>query len=67
MAGLAILTALVAGAVAFMQVAVPLAPPSFALAEATHYWQVAMIAGLVVLIAGGVTAWLALATARRSE
>jgi hypothetical protein len=58
MAGLAILTVVVAGAVAFMQVTVPLAPPSLAPGDVAEYWQVAMIAGLVVLIATGVVAWL---------
>ena len=58
MAALAILTALVVGAVAYMQLAVPLAAPNFAHAQATDYWLVALIAGLGVLTAAGAVAWM---------
>jgi hypothetical protein len=58
MAGLATLTVVVAASVAFMQVTVPLAPPSLAPGDVRGYWKVAMIAGLVVAIAGSVVAWL---------
>jgi hypothetical protein len=67
MAGLAILTSVVVGALAFMQLKIPLAAPSFAHAEATTYWQVAVIAGLVVVIATAAVAWLALVGSRRRE
>ena len=67
MAALAILTALVGGAVAYMQLAVPLAAPNFAHVEATEYWQVALIAGLGVLTAAGAITWLALGASRRRE
>jgi hypothetical protein len=59
MIGLAILTAVAAAAVTYMQLAVPLAAPSLARRDATNYWQVAMIAALVVLIAAGAIGWLA--------
>ena len=67
MVALAILTALVVGAVTYMQLAVPLAAAKFAHAEATDYWQVALIAGLGVLMAAGAVAWLALGASRRRE
>jgi hypothetical protein len=59
MTGLAILTVVLGGALAYMQVAVRLAAPTLARADLTHYWQVAMIGGLGVLIAASVIAWLA--------
>jgi len=59
MTRLAILTAVAAAAVTYMQLAVPLAAPSLARRDATAYWQVAMIAALVVLIAAGAIGWLA--------
>jgi hypothetical protein len=63
MAGLAILTAAIGAAVAFMQVAVPLPDPTRA--RVADYWQVAVIATLSVLIVSGAIAWLALS--RRGE
>jgi hypothetical protein len=65
MSGLAILTAVVGGAVAFMQATVPLASPGLARADVTEYREVAVIAGLAVLIAAVAIAWLALAGPRR--
>jgi len=59
MTRLAILTAASAAAVTYMQLAVPLAAPGLAGRGATQYWQVAMIAGLVVLITSGAITWLA--------
>src|ERR1700674_2641968 len=59
MAGLLILTTVAAAALTYMQLAVPLAAPSLARRNATAYWQVAMIAALVVLIAAGAIGWLA--------
>jgi hypothetical protein len=67
MAGLAVLTAAVAAAVAYLQVTVPLAGPSLARAAASEYWQVAVIAGLVVVIAGASLAWLALGASKRTK
>jgi hypothetical protein len=65
MAGLAILTAAIGAAVAFMQFAVPLPAPTLARARVADYWQVAVIAALSVLIVSGAIAWLVLS--RRSE
>jgi hypothetical protein len=65
MGGLAILTAVAAGAIAYMQAAVPLASPGLARADVTDYREVAVIAGLAVLIAAVAIAWLALARPRR--
>ncbi len=59
MTGLAILTAVVVAAVAYMQVAVPLAAPSLTHADVTAYWQVSLVVGAAVLIAAGAIAWLA--------
>jgi hypothetical protein len=59
MTGLFILTAVAAAALTYMQLAVPLAAPTFARRNATTYWQVALVAALVVLIAAGVMGWLA--------
>jgi hypothetical protein len=67
MTGLAVLTVLVAAAVVYLQVAVPIAGPDLARADAVHYWQVAMIAGLVVLVGTAAVAWLCLRAWRRSE
>jgi hypothetical protein len=49
MTGPAILTVLVAAAVAYMQETVPITGPNLARANAVDYWQVAMNAGLVVM------------------
>jgi hypothetical protein len=65
--GLAALTILVAAAVVYMQATVPIAGPDLARADAVHYWQVAVIAGLVVLVATAGVAWLCLRAWRRSE
>ncbi len=65
--GLATLTAVVAAAVAYLQVRVPLAGPTFARTDAIDYWAVALIAGLVVLIAAAAVAWLSLGAAQRRE
>jgi hypothetical protein len=59
MTGLALLTAVAGAAVTWMQLAVPLAAPSLSHRDATAYWQVAMIAALVVLISAGAIGWLA--------
>jgi Na+/citrate or Na+/malate symporter len=65
MTRLAILTAVVAAAVVYLQVTVPLPGPSLTHADAIHYWPVAVIAGLSrpdrggrggVAITGGVKA-----------
>jgi hypothetical protein len=60
MTGLATLTVVVAAAVAYVQVTVPLAAPGLTRADTMHYWPVAVIAGLVVLIATAAVAWLSL-------
>ncbi len=65
MTGLAVLTGLVAAVVAYVQVTVPIASPGLAHADAIHYWRVAVIAGLVVLIAAAAIAWLSLRAWRR--
>ncbi len=67
MTGLATLTALAAAAVAYLQVTVPLAGPTFARTDAIDYWPVAVIAGLVVLIATAAVAWLSLGASQRRE
>jgi hypothetical protein len=67
MIGLAILTAVMAAAVAYLQVSVPLAGPSLARKDEIYYWQVAVIAGLVILIAAAAVAWLALGASERKE
>jgi hypothetical protein len=58
MSGLALLSAAAGAAVSYLQVTVPLAGPRFARADATEYWQVALIAGLVVVIATAAIVWL---------
>ena len=67
MTGLAVLTAVVAAAVAYMQVTVPLAGPTLAHADEISYWPVAVIAGLVVLVAAAAVAWLSLGAINRRE
>lgn len=66
MTGLAILTGVVAAAVAYLQVAVPLAGPSLARAEVTGYWQVAVIAGFAVLIGAAAVDWLSRRALKRT-
>jgi hypothetical protein len=67
MGGLAILTAVVAAIVAYLQLTVPLAGPSLTHADVIHYWPVAVIVGLFVLIAAAALAWLSLGALRRRE
>ncbi len=67
MTGLAVLTGLVAAVVAYVQVTVPTASPGLAHTDAIRYWRVAVIMGLVVLIAVAAIAWLSLRTWRRRE
>jgi hypothetical protein len=67
MTGLGMLTVLVAAAVVYIQVTVPIAGPDVARADAAHYWQVAVIAGLVVLVATAAVAWLSLRAWKRTE
>jgi hypothetical protein len=67
MAGLAVLTGLGAAVVAYLQVTVPLPGPSLTHADALHYWLVAVISGLLVLIAAAVVMWLSLRAWRRME
>ena len=67
MTELATLTSVVAAAVAYLQVTVPLAGPTFAPSDAIDYWPVAVIAGLAVLIAAAAVAWLSLGPLKRSE
>jgi hypothetical protein len=67
MIGLAVLTALIGGVVAFLQVSVPLPAPSLGHAEIIYYWPVALIAGLVVLILTAAVAWLAVWAGRGGE
>jgi type VI protein secretion system component VasK len=67
MTGLASLTAVAAGAVAYMQVTVPLAGPSLARGDVSQYWSTAVIAGLVVLIATSAVVWLVLAASRKEN
>jgi hypothetical protein len=67
MTGLAMLTAAVASAVGYLEVTVPLAGPSFAHAKAFDYWQVAAIAGLVVLVAAIAVAWLSFWAMKRKQ
>jgi hypothetical protein len=59
MTGLAVLTALIGGVVAFLQVSVPLPAPTLGHAGIIEYWPAALIAGLVVLILTAAVAWLA--------
>jgi hypothetical protein len=65
--GLAILTAAVAAAVVYLQVGVPLAGPGLPRAQATAYWPVAVIAGVVVLVGSIAVAWLSLGAMKRRE
>ena len=65
MTGLAILTGLVGAAVAYMQVTVPIAGPDLAHADAVHYWRVAVIAGVVVLVVAAAVAWFSLRAWKR--
>ncbi len=67
MTGLGILTAVMGAAVAYLQVTVPLAGPTFAHADAIDYWPVTVIAGLAVLIAAAAVAWLSLGALKRRE
>ena len=67
MTGLAVLTGLVAGVVAYLQVTVPIAGPSLAHADAIYYWRVAVVAAATVAIATAVTAWLSLRAWRRRK
>jgi hypothetical protein len=67
MAGLAVLTGLVAAVVAYLQAAVPVAGPGLAHADAIHYWRVAVTGGLVVLIATGAIVWLSVRAWRRRK
>jgi hypothetical protein len=59
MTGLAVLTALIGGVVAFLQVSMPLPAPTLGHAGIIYYWPVAVIAALVVLILTAAVAWLA--------
>ncbi len=65
--GLGILTGVAAGAVAYMQVTVPLAGPSLARSDVSQYWLVAMLAGVVVLIATSAVVWLVLSASRKEN
>jgi hypothetical protein len=67
MTGLATLTVVVAAAVAYVQVTVPLAAPGLSHADAIFYWPVAVVAGLVVLIATAAVAWLSLGATKRRQ
>lgn len=67
MTGLAVLTGLMAAVVAYLQVTVPIAGPRLAHADAIHYWRVAVIAGLVALIAAAAIAWLSRRAWKRRE
>ncbi len=67
MTGLAVPTGLVAAVVAYVQVTVPIASPGLAHTDAIHYWRVAVIGGLVVLIAAAAIAWLSLRAWRRKD
>jgi len=67
MAGLALLTGLVAAVVGYLQVTVPITGPGLAHADAVYYWPVALIAGLGVLSAGTAIGWLSLRSWRRRD
>jgi hypothetical protein len=65
MTWLAVVTGFAAAGLAYLQVTVPIAGPSLAHADATQYWPVAVVGGLVVLIVTAAIVWLALRASRR--
>lgn len=60
MAGLAVLTGLMAAVVGYVQITVPIAGSGLAAGDTVHYWQVAVIGGVVVLVAAIGVSWLSL-------
>jgi hypothetical protein len=67
MVGVALLTGLVATVVAYMQLTVPIRSQDLSRGDALHYWPVAAISGVVVLIAAGAVVWVSLRAGRRRE
>jgi hypothetical protein len=64
---LTLLTGLTAVVVAYMQLTVPIRSQSLSRGDALHYWPVAAISGVVVLIGSAAVMWLSLRASMRRK
>lgn len=67
MVGLTLLTVLTAAVVAYMQLTVPIRSQDLSRGDAVHYWPVAAISGMFVLLVGAAVVWLSRRAWRRRE